>query len=107
MPRSSARSVSSTERFVAYITAACLLCACADDTKLTPVPLDAAVDAAIDATVEAGPVDAGVVPRGARVLALDIAAPQDGDYIAALARAKDAGIQATNVTILWRDLEQV
>src|SRR5262249_44002591 len=87
--------------------------ACADDTTVNPVARDAGVDGAVDA--QGAPSDAGAdadafdrdVLKGARVLALDIAAAEDQDYLAALARARDAGVQATNVTVRWPELESV
>jgi hypothetical protein len=92
---------------MALVLAASGVSACDDDTTLSPLPLEAGADATLDAAPDAPLADAAVVPRGSRTLGLDIAAPEDGDYVAALARAKDAGIQSTNVTILWRDLEAV
>jgi hypothetical protein len=90
-------------RWLALLLIAEGVAACDDDTRVNPVPFDAAPDVTLDASID-GPPDV-VVPRGSRVLGLDIEAAEDGDYVAALARAKDAGIQSTNVTILWRDLE--
>src|SRR5262245_12027660 len=84
----------------ALLAGAAIAIACTDDTTVVPLaPRDAGADATPDG--------AAVLARGARVLALDIGAAEDGDYLAALARAKDAGVEATNVTIRWPDLESV
>jgi hypothetical protein len=92
-------------RWFALLLAAEGMAACDDATRVNPVTLDAAPDATLDASADA-PADV-TAPRGMRLLGLDIQPAEDGDYLAALARAKDAGIQAANVTILWRDLESV
>ncbi len=68
--------------------------------------LDAGADATLDAAAPDGS-DAGpdVVPRLGRTLALDINSAEDGNYLTALGIARDAGVQAINLTIDWSSVE--
>ena len=80
------------------MSAGFVVAACADDSHVVPTAQDAAAE-------DASPPDSAPLPRGERLLGLDIGPAEDGNYIAALARAKDAGVQTTNVTLRWPDLE--
>jgi hypothetical protein len=46
-----------------------------------------------------------VVPRGERLLGMDISMAADGDYDAAFALAKETGVQTTSLTVLWDEIE--
>ena len=59
-----------------------------------------------------GPADAPgaadpttVVPRGSRLLGVSISDRADGDFDAAFQEARDAGMQATGLSLAWDDLE--
>lgn len=75
----------------------------------TPAAPDAAAETGHAG--EGGGADAGadaledVKPRFGRTLGLDINSAEDGNYIHALNIAKDAGVQALNLTIDWSSVE--
>jgi hypothetical protein len=72
-------------------------------------------DAALEATTteaggseagtEAGPGDAAVVPKGARVLGMSVVIG-DLDFLRNVQNARDAGARTTNVTFAWDDVER-
>ena len=67
-----------------------------DDAAIpTPPPAEGGVDAG----------DAGVVPRGARVLGLGVAIG-DTDFQASVRTARDAGAETTNLSFGWDDVER-
>jgi hypothetical protein len=68
------------------------------------VPTDAS-----DAGDAADALDAGedVVPRGARLLGLEINGAEDAGFGAALLLAREAGVEVANVGANWRDIEDV
>ena len=84
-------------------------------TSETPLsPHDAGAPAIPDATVLDAPAEAGAdadddaarpIPKGTRILGLDINSAADNDYVKALGIAQSAGIQATNVSLNWDDIE--
>ncbi len=81
-------------------------------TSASPSPgadagLDATLDGAIDASNEAGDAAEDVRPRLGRTLGLDINAAEDGNYITSFNLARDAGVQAVNLTIDWSRVETV
>jgi hypothetical protein len=80
---------------------------CGSSGTATP-PGDAGADATADAPVAPdGSDDAGadVLGKGARLLALDLNPAADDNYLNAFDLAREAGVQAVNVSIDWRDLE--
>jgi hypothetical protein len=86
-----------------------LLAGCGSSPSTTPEVPDATIPADAGVDTGQGASDGGedVSPRGARVLGLDINTPEDGGYIGALLMAQEAGVQATNVTIDWSDIDDV
>jgi hypothetical protein len=50
-------------------------------------------------------VDSDVVPRGDRLLGIDVSEAADGDYDAAFDLARRAGIDFTSLTVYWDDLD--
>jgi hypothetical protein len=105
-PRTTARHVLPPACFAAV---ALWLACSSDGTELRPS--DAGVEAStIDAIFPPLPpqdADADVppAPKGTRKLGLEINAPEDDDYYAALVRAREAGVEITNVSLGWDDLE--
>ncbi|MFQ5568475.1 MAG: hypothetical protein ACE5G0_02300 [Rhodothermales bacterium] len=57
-----------------------------------------------DATVDDGPAQQ-VIPRGNRVLSLDVTMAERNDFGADFARAQEAGAHATSLSLAWDDLE--
>ncbi|NOY99848.1 MAG: hypothetical protein GXP40_11735 [Chloroflexi bacterium] len=76
------------------LTLALTALACGEQTAaVTPAPLDA-------------PAAVGeVVPKGGRILSIDVTDPADGDYDAALRAALSAGAQAVGLSVFWDDIE--
>ena len=89
-----------------------LAAACGSSNAAAPAdagPFDATTDATTWSPVSDAGLDSdagpGVIPRGARVLGMDINAAKDGDYVQALKVAKTAGVGVTNVNLDWDAIE--
>lgn len=70
-------------------------------------PADAGAEAHIDLPPDASRPEAGnpPVPKGTRKLGLEINTADDQDYLRVYAIAREAGVEVTNVTLGWDDIE--
>jgi hypothetical protein len=84
---------------VALVAVGAVFAACGDDPAATP-PRDGGVEPS-----DGGPeADAAVVPRGARVLGVDVA-PNSVAYPNGVTLARDAGVSSTNARFAWNEIE--
>jgi hypothetical protein len=86
---------------------------CSSSTAGGGSPADGGPDATLDAGTDGAGGDGGgdasedVVPRLARTLGLDVNAAADGQFLTAYGIARDAGVQAVNVSVVWKTMETV
>lgn len=80
--------------------------ACSSDPGGGAPTVDAGPEGYVDPPPDAGrPEVAAPVPKGARKLGLEINTADDQDYLRVYARAREAGVEITNVTLNWDDIE--
>lgn len=87
--------------WLVLLGAANVFFACGGDDPPAAAPDDAGPVVPPDAAADA---DAGVVPKGSRVLGMDVA-PASLRYPTNVAAARDAGATVANATFAWDDIE--